>query len=493
MVGCGDKLVVADGTTLRQYDVTQNVLSTLATIPGYGELAGCEHNGEAFFSVAGLQYRYDGTTLRRWGVQAPVTRQTVTATTQSAPDTEFAVQLEYSWSTSTTGAPGDGYIGINRATFAAATKLLISELDRNGNNMAWLVSALASPGQSPRPRIAIYKVSAPATMAVYELETGFVDSGNYDDIPLTYVSHSGSFSSNDVVRVVPYTAGSVGACPPGIYKTATTFVNAYGEESGTWDMPSAELTATGTLVIQNIPTPPTDHTWRLYVTTANGSTLYLQAEGTGASTTLHSVRSEGITLDNPFLREPPAGSVVASHHGVILIADGSTLWITAPMRPHACDMIRGFFQYAADITNIVPVDDGVYITADKTYFLSDAETTSPSQREVFEFGGYPHTGVTFGNRAAWMTEWGQAIAALGGQVELPNKGFYAPLLATSAAAGIVRGNGLETIVTTLRGSPETSALAATDYYEVDVLQAAKDEPTLSLDFEFVAEIVGAPP
>ena len=345
LCGLGKQLFYASGTALKKHNLVDGTTTTAATIPGYGELVGVVHAGELFMSVAGTQLRYDGVTLREWGVPTVVTPPTYTITL----------------------TPG---------------------LDR---------------------------------------------------------------------------------IPAGDYEYAATVVNAYGEESGVLQSGTFTMTDDGTIVFANFPALPTDGSRRLYVSTQSGTTKYLQAETTASSVSLSNLTTSGMVLETQFLRTPPAGTILASYHGVILIGDGQTVWVTTPMRPHLIDMMTGWYQYPAHVTNILPVEDGVYITADKTYFLSDLETDTPTQRVLYDFGAVAKSGVAFGDKVAWLTEYGQAIGQRSGQVEFPNRNFYSPLLATKAAAGIVRHNGLETIVTALREPPEASSLAAADYYDSDVI------------------------
>ena len=275
----------------------------------------------------------------------------------------------------------------------------------------------------------------------------------------------------------------------GDYEYAVTVVNAWGEESGTMRSGTLTLSDSSTLQFTGLPTPPTDGSVRLYVSTLSGTTKYLQAETTAATVSLSNLTTDGMVLETQFMREPPAGTIIASYHGVLLIADGQTLWVTQPMRPHLIDMSAGWFQYPTAITNVLPVEDGVYVTADKTYFLTGIELDTPEQRTLQDFGAVARSGVQFGDKVAWMTEYGQAIGQRGGQMELPNRNFYAPLLATKAAAGIVRTNGLETIVTALREPPERNSLAAADFYDSDIILVGAAAEGVTITDSFTAEVI----
>jgi len=266
------------------------------------------------------------------------------------------------------------------------------------------------------------------------------------------------------------TATTDGALEAGTYKIAATVVNPYGEESGTLASKTVDISANGKMTLTNLPTTPADGVVRVYVSHANGATLYLQAEvAPGATVVVNSIDSHSLTLDTQFCIEPPTGTALTSHHGSILVTEGKALWIMNPMRPHLCRMATGFLQYPLEITNVVSVDPGVYITADQTYWVTDIETDHPAQQAVLGIGAVAGTALPTTEGATWMTEFGQAVAGDGGKVELPNKNSYAPVLADNAVAGIVRREGLELAVTVMGDNRRGNSMAMSDYYDVEVI------------------------
>lgn len=294
----------------------------------------------------------------------------------------------------------------------------------------------------------------------------------------------------DTVIIQPSYTLSDGGMRAGTYKLAATFVNSHGEEGGTLTARNVVITSDSRIQVSNIPTAPAGGFVRIYLSTCDGSTMYLQAETTAASIAIDSAKADGMQLETQFQRPPPYGEIMESNNGVILIADEKILWVTVPMRPHLCDMARGFYQFQSLITNVLSVPAGVFITTeDKTYMLLSPETTEVSLREVLDIGAVKFSGVSMPDAVAWMTEYGQAIGSHSGEVTFPNKGAYAPLLFDKAAAGIVRHNGNEMIVTAIRGYPEQSALAASDYYDSEVIITGKQTDQASLADTFVAEVI----
>lgn len=266
-------------------------------------------------------------------------------------------------------------------------------------------------------------------------------------------------------------AASGGALAAGDYKIAMTRVNSYGEESGTLAAKVVTSAAGGKITVSGIPAPPTGGAMRIYASTTNGTQMYMQFELTASTSTvvIGDIQSDSLMLETQFCREPPIGSMIASHHGVLLIAADNVVWMTLPMRPHICAMATGFFQFAAPVTNVISADAGIYITADETFWITDVETQQPVQKSVHPFGAVPNTALETSQGVTWMTEFGQAIGDAQGNVSLPNKGVYAPVLADDAVAGIVRRNGNEMAVTVMTRGRRSTSLAVTDYFDVEVI------------------------
>jgi hypothetical protein len=107
----------------------------------------------------------------------------------------------------------------------------------------------------------------------------------------------------------------------------------------------------------------------------------------------------------------PAGSSIAYQGGRLLVAVGSALIYSEPFTPGLRDESRGFEIFPAPITCIAAVEAGVFVMADKTYFLAGG-LPAQSMRAVLPYGalqqqaGYrlAATGGTDG--AHWMSTRG---------------------------------------------------------------------------------------
>lgn len=130
----------------------------------------------------------------------------------------------------------------------------------------------------------------------------------------------------------------------------------------------------------------------------------------------------------------------------------------------------GFVQYGAPVDMVAVTDGGIYVAAgQKTYFLSAPGTADISQRTVLEVGAVPGSGVTLpSGLATWMTRYGQAMGDIGGSVQLPQRDRHAPILASEASAGLVEANGLQMLVTTMRGATGPNSLGVEDSFDMEI-------------------------
>lgn len=258
-----------------------------------------------------------------------------------------------------------------------------------------------------------------------------------------------------------------GALTAGAYQCAATFIDARGDEGGTTETLMIDAPANSSLSFV-LPTPPDGGKVRLYVSPVNSSTLYLQYEGIGTYM-CSTVVDASARLDTQFLREPITGDSITAHNGVLLIADGSTLHMTLPLRPHLRNAASGFFQFSKPIDMVMSCDGGVYLAADKTFFLTAIETSDPVSTKVLDFGAVRGSSVRgIKKEAVWMTRYGIAMSDGQGGAALISEASFVPELASAGRSGVIEQNGNQLVVTTMRNPKGPNPLAASDYYEAEI-------------------------
>lgn len=253
----------------------------------------------------------------------------------------------------------------------------------------------------------------------------------------------------------------------GEYQYAATFVDAYGDEGGV-TLPLLISTGGNAGLQFVLPSAPEGGRVRLYVGPAQGSEMYLQFEGAG-SYLCSSIVLDSARLETLGLRPPAPGDFICEHNGVIAIADGNTLWLTDPLRPHLRNQTSRFFQYPAPIDGIVSADGGLFVLADKTYFIIGVETSEPQQSRILPHGGVRGSMIrTPDNFAAWMTRYGLAKSDGQGKAIMLSAANFLPGLASHGSSGVIERNGSQLVVTTMRSASDENTLRAENYSEAEI-------------------------
>jgi hypothetical protein len=263
-----------------------------------------------------------------------------------------------------------------------------------------------------------------------------------------------------------------GGLAAGMYLFACTFTDDRGDQGATVNPVLMSIPDAGGVVV-DLPAPPPGGTTRLWAGPRDSGTLYLQAQGVGPvllSTITDS--SERLELVNH------SAPLVADHleelNGVILAASGQTLWFTLPFRPHLLTLAASFFQYPATVDVVISVDGasgpgGVYVCADKTYWVTDVETAQPQQKTVLPYGAVPGTETRLpDNRVCWMTRYGLAVGDESGKIQLISANNFVPDPAERGASGMLEHNGNQLVVTTMRSTGD-NPLAASDFYDLEIV------------------------
>ena len=255
-------------------------------------------------------------------------------------------------------------------------------------------------------------------------------------------------------------AGSLSA---GLYKVAvTTLVD--GVESGV--VPMVISAPDGASI--HVTLPAQGHN-TVYCSAPNGLTLYRQAVALG-SYRITSVDDDSERLETAGLDRFPFCESLESHKGYVVGSQGRLLFYTEPMRPHLHNPETGYLQFPAPITLIASVNEGLYVCADKTYFVAGLGTGEMFRRVAADYGAVAGTRVRLPDGSAtWFSPYGQVLAGPDGQVQALNRPSYSPDIAGIGAAGLLEHNGNPMVVTTMRGEPAGSCMRSRDFWDLEVI------------------------
>ncbi|RST54107.1 hypothetical protein [Variovorax sp. DXTD-1] len=206
--------------------------------------------------------------------------------------------------------------------------------------------------------------------------------------------------------VAPSVSVIPGGLPEGRYQLAFTELGPLGE-SGSTPPVAITLPANGGLRITGLGANT-----MIYMTGPNGSVF----NGTFADGgDIVSLSNNGPVLRSLLLADMPPGSIVRHYKGSLLVAAGPALLISEPYYYGLFSPSKGYIPFPAPITVVEPCEGGVFVCADKTYWLAGGLLdTAPVV--VLPYGGLQGSGgsvrTTDGQgtqQAFWLSPRGLVI------------------------------------------------------------------------------------
>lgn len=271
------------------------------------------------------------------------------------------------------------------------------------------------------------------------------------------------------------TATTGGNLYAGDYQVCLTQIDEYGEESGSTLASVVTVPANGVITVSDMIDTGASGFYRIYATPANGDDFFRHAEipiGTTSFSLATTVR--GPRLETQFLEPLPPGQIIRYYRGRLYVAYGSVVWFSEPLRYGLWSPIKGYLpEFAERITVMEPVHDGIYIVADKAYFMRGtdpnqfvpevahahrADEGSGTQVPAKMFG----SNEAIGNLAYWFGDNGPCVGYPGGVVNPPAEDKVAFDEYQRGASLFREEEGIRTVTTSLRGKGASSGFAASD-------------------------------
>lgn len=263
-----------------------------------------------------------------------------------------------------------------------------------------------------------------------------------------------------------------GALPAGRYQVSVTFVADDGEESGATIASVIDVPEGGGIDLANIPQGPAARI-RVYASPPNGDVLYQHLElpmGFVSARVVKTIR--GRALETQLLDRVPAAQIVRFHAGRFWLAVGDLLFYTPAFR-WGLHSPAAFFQFAERIRVLEPVADGLYVVAERTWFLSGVVPEQMSQTARHPGAGVEGTGITVpgryfglddavGDVAYWFGDRGAMLGLPGGTVRPLMEDRVALSQYASGATLFRERQGIRQLVTALAGPGQGSGFGAAD-------------------------------
>lgn len=277
----------------------------------------------------------------------------------------------------------------------------------------------------------------------------------------------------------PVAIESIGILNAGTYHLAMTFLLSDGRESGASTLSSVVLNGESGITITSMPVPisPDVVKKRLYVTTANGETLYLARELNPLDQFASiSNDADGAELRTAYMTEPVFSTGLAQVNGRIFMIDANNPKRVVHTEALAFDHVdarKNFYLFPSDVTLIASTRNGLYVCADKTYFISAAGTEENSQVDVFDYTGMARTVQTIPStlEPIWLSERGAVIGHEGGNAEILSEGSLATGSMLNAASMVREQDGVRQYVV-VGQQEEGSTVEAGSYAEAEITRRA---------------------
>jgi hypothetical protein len=267
----------------------------------------------------------------------------------------------------------------------------------------------------------------------------------------------------------------------GQYFVAITYLNTDGQESGTGAAAYVTLPDHGAIVLSSIP-QGVGAKIRIYVSTANGTSdeLWQHADVPMGTTTYRISRyTPGKALRTQFMEPLPAGQLLRRFNGRMYVAVGNVLIFSDALRYHLYSPERDFIMFPERITMIEPVVDGLYVSSNQVYFLQGGDSTKYSLNPATPVKAVEGTSLVVPghlfpalkitqNLVYWFTEHGPYVGSPGGEVQALMDTRLAVNAYVMGTTQLREEAGRRQLVTSMYGSHESTAFAATDSSVIEI-------------------------
>lgn len=181
--------------------------------------------------------------------------------------------------------------------------------------------------------------------------------------------------------------------------------------------------------------------------------------------------AQPVKLRDVQLMPMPAGRIVAHHINRLLVASGGTLFYSEPFTPNLYDEAKGWMQFPARITLVMPVEGGIYVAADQTYFIPGGLPAGQGMRAVLPYGALERSGGLVPNSKSvhWMSPRGVITGAADGTVANLQEAHVAVQPATHGASIFTERDGMRQIIAAL-SDPGEIRFAVGDFADAEVVR-----------------------
>lgn len=268
----------------------------------------------------------------------------------------------------------------------------------------------------------------------------------------------------------------------GYYQVAITYLSAEGHESGTGGAAKIYLSEGEGILLGNIPQSSEDiDRINIYVTQANGETLYLRTSIPHGQTSF----SLGFTkprraLRTQFTQRIPPSPLLAHYNGRLFSVDGGMVPFSEPMKFWSFNCVDGFLYESSDVILLLEGDNGVFVGTEEGVFFYGGSSPEKFIRTRVSDAPIPGAGISLDGGfidpqlqgqtvALWWTTSGAMIAGTpnGSAEPIREKELRIPDAERGMMAAVTRG-GAQQVVSVMKNPGADSALSFQDEMTIEV-------------------------
>jgi hypothetical protein len=275
-----------------------------------------------------------------------------------------------------------------------------------------------------------------------------------------------------------------------------------GEESGASEAIIIDLNENQGITLSNIPQDSGVDYVRVYMTLPNGQNFYRQRDIPIGITTYNLPEPElGAELQTDNLYSQPAGINLQLYNGRIYYSSDDKLFYTEPLR-YGLYHYNNFFRFPGTIKLVLAVNNGLYVIADKTYFLDGQGPETFKQSTVLNDSGIIGTGIVLhhsyfnikdysGLVAAWYSDKGLVLGLNNGNINIITEKRFAMDNYSHGATGYIENQGIRKLITSFTNKGTENKFQSTDVIIPTVIRGVSFIDNLNISDSVQATIVPA--
>ena len=278
-----------------------------------------------------------------------------------------------------------------------------------------------------------------------------------------------------------------GTLPKGYYQVSLSYETADGRKSGSTLATNIELPANSSIVLSSIPVDTTDPDIvfvNIFCSLENGDELYRVRQVANGTTsfTISDVLYGDYQLDTFGYYPAPQGHIVEWAHGRFYIAKDNIVWFSQPFEYDYFSLRESYFYFPEKITAICPTPDGLWISADRLYYVSGKDPTSARLTEKEPFKVVEGSAVKFSGAYIfidntplgykWLCTTDRGIIVLfndGVVLNISEQNVAIPT-AHDGASGFIQEDGINRYVSLLRKKDDSQNTAIGDLVTTTVIR-----------------------